>query len=85
MKTELSVNMSLQGLLWSMTANNAVDGVKILKVVYGISYSKIADIFGVPNTSISLSVRHGSFDGIVSGDKLEQGLSRLRALYLGRY
>ena len=44
---ELSVNMSFQEVLSGMGFNNGVDAVKILKVVYGISYDKIARIMGI--------------------------------------
>ena len=80
---ELSVNMSFQEVLSGMGFNNGVDAVKILKVVYGISYDKIARIMGISPATLRGAVNLGTFESNVSENRVSDGIENLQIFYLG--
>jgi len=85
MYREVHGNMSLEELLFNMTKENALDTIKVLKVVFGISHTRIADIMGISKSTISMAVRFGTFDSLVSDSRLEGAIVSLRAFYLDRF
>lgn len=80
---DLSVNMSFQEVLSGMGFNNGVDAVKILKVVYGISYDKIARIMGISPATLRGAVKLGTFESYVSENRVCDGIENLQIFYLG--
>lgn len=85
MYREVSVNMNLETVLESMGYDNAVDCIKVLHGVFGISNKRIAGVMGISPSNLSLALKYGSFDMIVSKKRLELGVNSLRGLYIDRF
>lgn len=81
---EVSVNMSLEMVLESMDCENAIDCIKILHHVFGISNKKIAEVMEVTPSNLSLALKYDSFNMLVSEKKLELGINSLRLFYLDK-
>lgn len=85
MYKEVNVNMSLETILGNMDQENAVDCIKLLHCVYGISKKKIAEVMGISPSNLCLALKYESFTMIVSKVRLELGINSLRAFYLDRF
>lgn len=85
MYREVSVNMSLETILGIMGYENAVDCIKVLHCVFGISNKRIAEVMGISPSNLSLALRYGSFDMIVSESRIVLGINALRGFYLDRF
>lgn len=85
MYKEVNMNMSLEEILNTMEYENAGDCIKILNVVFGISKKRIAEVMGINPSNLSLALRYGSFDMIVSENRMTIGINALRNLYLDKF
>lgn len=85
MYREVSVNMSMETILGIMGNENAIDCIKVLHGVFGISNKRIAEVMGISPSNLSLALRYDSFDMIVSESRLALGINSLRDFYLDRF
>lgn len=85
MYKEVNVNMSLETILGNMDQENAVDCIKLLHCVYGISKKKIAEVMGISPSNLCLALKYGSFYLIVSNSRLDTGINSLRTFYLDKF
>jgi len=81
----LDINMSLVEVVHGLGTKNIVDGIKILKVKFGISYCRLAKMLGINRNSVMMALRFGTFDGLISEIKLLRGIEQLQCEFLGTY
>lgn len=74
----LDVNSTLEELIKGIGPRNSVDVLKLLKEVYFISYTGMAQVMGVSGVTIRIGINHGSFDGVLCDEKLEDALLNLQ-------
>lgn len=77
------VNLSLISLISAMDYMTALEVVKLLKAVHGVTYKQIGRMLGISHSSLLVANHRGTFDGVVKRAKLEKGIIKLQLHYLG--
>nr|DAH73152.1 MAG TPA: Protein of unknown function (DUF739) [Caudoviricetes sp.] len=80
---ELNINMSFYDVIKGLGVNNAYEGIKILKVKYGISYERIAGVMGISAGLLRTVMSAGSFETLVSEQRLASAIEDIQIFYLG--
>lgn len=82
---ELNINMPLVEVIHGLGTGNIIEGIKILKVKFGISYCRLAKMLGINRNAVVLALKFGTFNGIISEIRLLRGIEQLQSEFLGIY
>lgn len=80
----INVNSTLFEIVSGMSERNALEGIKLLHVVYGIQYKFISKVMGISENSLNMAKKFGTFDGVVKEQRLLKGVLELKVHYLGQ-
>lgn len=80
----INVNSTLFEIVSGMSERNALEGIKLLHIVYGIPYKHMAKVMGISRNAIGIAKKHGTFDYAVKEERLLKGILELKVHYLGQ-
>ncbi|WP_195244616.1 hypothetical protein [Clostridium celatum] len=80
--TPFDVNSSMEDIIKNLNPVNLVDGLKLLKEIYFISYKGMASIFGCSGSAFRTAINYGSFTGIIKDESVEEGILNLQYHFL---
>lgn len=80
---EVDVNSTLIEVIQGMNQSNFMDCVLILKKKFGVQYNIICDVMGVSHSVLKKSISLGTIEGVVSEQRLAEGILMMQLFYLG--
>ncbi len=81
---DIDVNSTLIEVIEGMNPNNFVDAVRILKKKFGVQYNVMCSILGVSPSVIKTCISFGTTAGVISEERLAEGILTLQLFYLGK-
>lgn len=80
---KVDVNSTLIEIIEGMNPTNFMDCVTILKKKFGVQYNIICDVMGVSHSVLKKSIFQGTTEGVISEERLAEGILMLQLFYLG--
>lgn len=80
---EVDVNSTLIEVIQGMNPSNFMDCVLILKKKFGVQYNIMCDVMGVSHSVLKKSISLGTTEGVISEQRLTEGILMLQMFYLG--
>lgn len=80
---DINVNSTFYEIVSGMSERNALEGIKLLHVVYGIQYKFIAKVMGISENSLNMAKKFGTFEGVIKEQRLLRGVLEMKVHYLG--
>lgn len=77
------VNLPVSDVIALMDVNTAIEVIRVLKIVHGISYTRQAKLLGISRSEILVSNHHGTFSQTVREHRLQKGIIQFQNRYLG--
>ena len=79
---ELSMDMGLFEIISRLGINNICEGLKLLKVKYGLTYDKMARVMGLAPATVRGMIKLGTYEGYVSEQRLASAIEDLQIYYI---
>lgn len=79
---DLNMEMGFSEVISSLGVHNICEGLKLLKVKYGLTYDKMARVMGLAPATVRGMIKLGTYEGYVSEQRLASGIEDLQIFYI---